>query len=74
MRHSILTGLGVLAAALAFAAPAAHADPQTLKIGTMSGPDAQIWTEVTKVAAREGLAIKVIEFNDYVQPNAALDS
>ncbi|MBL3931485.1 metal ABC transporter substrate-binding protein, partial [Bacteroides thetaiotaomicron] len=70
MRRSILTGLGALAAALAFAAPGAHADPQTLKIGTMSGPDAQIWTEVTKVAAREGLAIKVIEFNDYVQPNA----
>ena len=74
MRRSILTGLGALAAALAFAAPGAHADPQTLKIGTMSGPDAQIWTEVTKVAAREGLAIKVIEFNDYVQPNAALDA
>ena len=74
MRRSFLTGLGALAAALAFAAPGAHADPQTLKIGTMSGPDAQIWTEVTKVAAREGLAIKVIEFNDYVQPNAALDS
>ncbi|EKS9794226.1 MULTISPECIES: MetQ/NlpA family ABC transporter substrate-binding protein [Burkholderia] len=74
MRRSFLTGLGALAAALAFAAPGAHADSQTLKIGTMSGPDAQIWTEVTKVAAREGLAIKVIEFNDYVQPNAALDA
>ncbi|KVE98329.1 MetQ/NlpA family lipoprotein [Burkholderia vietnamiensis] len=74
MRRSILTGLGALAAALAFASSGAHADSQTLKIGTMSGPDAQIWSEVTKVAAREGLAIKVIEFNDYVQPNAALDA
>ncbi|AIO34435.1 MetQ/NlpA family ABC transporter substrate-binding protein [Burkholderia pseudomultivorans] len=73
MRRSILTSLAALGAVLAFAAPGAHADP-TLKIGTMSGPDAQIWTEVTKVAAREGLAIKVIEFNDYVQPNAALDA
>ncbi|EGD00327.1 YaeC family lipoprotein, partial [Burkholderia sp. TJI49] len=63
MRRSILTSLAALGAVLAFAAPGAHADP-TLKIGTMSGPDAQIWTEVTKVAAREGLAIKVIEFND----------
>lgn len=52
----------------------AHADDAILKIGTMSGPDAQIWTEVTKVAARDGLKLKVIEFNDYVQPNAALDA
>ncbi|WP_323120467.1 MetQ/NlpA family ABC transporter substrate-binding protein [Burkholderia alba] len=62
-------------AALALAATLAHADGGApLKIGTMSGPDAQIWSEVTKVAARDGLAIKVIEFNDYVQPNAALDA
>lgn len=53
----------------ALAATLAHAGGPALKIGTMSGPDAQIWAEVTKVAARDGLAIKVIEFNDYVQPN-----
>ncbi|OMS22367.1 MetQ/NlpA family ABC transporter substrate-binding protein, partial [Burkholderia pseudomallei] len=58
----------------ALAATLAHAGGPALKIGTMSGPDAQIWAEVTKVAARDGLAIKVIEFNDYVQPNAALDA
>jgi D-methionine transport system substrate-binding protein len=52
----------------------AHADDAPLRIGTMSGPDAQIWTEVAKVAAREGLKVKVIEFNDYIQPNAALDA
>ncbi|MCS3400381.1 MetQ/NlpA family ABC transporter substrate-binding protein [Burkholderia thailandensis] len=61
-------------AVLAIAATLAHADGPALRIGTMSGPDAQIWAEVTKVAARDGLAIKVIEFNDYVQPNAALDA
>ncbi|AIP46350.1 D-methionine-binding lipoprotein metQ [Burkholderia pseudomallei] len=58
----------------ALAATLAHAGGPALMIGTMSGPDAQIWAEVTKVAARDGLAIKVIEFNDYVQPNAALDA
>ncbi|MBN3722816.1 MetQ/NlpA family lipoprotein [Burkholderia sp. Ac-20379] len=56
------------------AASAAWADGAPLKIGTMSGPDAQIWNEVAKVAGHDGLQIKVIEFNDYVQPNAALDS
>lgn len=65
MRRSIwLTGLAALGAALTMAAPGAHAESQTLKVGTMSGPDAQIWAEVTKVAARDGLAVKVIEFND----------
>jgi D-methionine transport system substrate-binding protein len=61
-------------AVLAMTSAAAHADDSVLKIGTMSGPDAQIWTEVARVAARDGLNLKVIEFNDYVQPNAALDA
>jgi D-methionine transport system substrate-binding protein len=29
---------------------------------------------VQKVAKRQGLNVKVIGFNDYVQPNAALDA
>jgi D-methionine transport system substrate-binding protein len=61
-------------AALGTLAGIAHADDAPLRVGTMSGPDAQIWTEVAKVAAREGLKVKVIEFNDYIQPNAALDA
>ncbi len=40
----------------------------------MSGPDSQIWSEVTRVASRDGLKIKVIEFSDYILPNAALDA
>ncbi|KAF1050924.1 MAG: D-methionine-binding lipoprotein MetQ [Burkholderia gladioli] len=68
---------GVLVAGVALSCAVsnvARAEGAALRIGTMSGPDAQIWGEVAKVAAREGLAIKVIEFNDYVQPNAALDA
>ncbi|MGT2469776.1 MetQ/NlpA family ABC transporter substrate-binding protein [Paraburkholderia terrae] len=52
----------------------ARADDKVIKVGTISGPDAQIWSVVQKVAKREGLNVKVIEFNDYVQPNAALDA
>ncbi|KAG0163699.1 hypothetical protein DFQ30_011148 [Apophysomyces sp. BC1015] len=52
----------------------AHAHAPVLRVGTIGGPDAQIWAEVTKVAAKNGLKIKVVEFNDYVQPNAALDA
>ena len=72
-RRKIIQNLLAIAA-VSLTATFAHADDKQLKIGTMSGPDAQIWSVVTKVAAREGLNVKVIEFNDYVQPNAALDS
>ncbi len=52
----------------------AHADDKAIKVGVIAGPDAQIWSVVTKAAKREGLDIKVVEFSDYVQPNAALDA
>ncbi|MGV2292650.1 MetQ/NlpA family lipoprotein [Trinickia sp. YCB016] len=73
-RRTLIQSLAALTAAFTLAAPLAHAGDTVLKVGTMSGPDAQIWSVVTQVAAREGLKIKVIEFNDYVQPNAALDA
>ncbi|AJK47808.1 MetQ/NlpA family ABC transporter substrate-binding protein [Burkholderia plantarii] len=53
----------------------AHAQDKVIKVGTVAGPDAQVWQVVQKVAKeKQGLNVKVIEFNDYVQPNAALDS
>ena len=75
-RRTIIASIAIaaLGAALGTVSAAAHAEDAPLRIGTMSGPDSQIWTEVSKVAAREGLKIKVIEFNDYIQPNAALDA
>ncbi|MEM5386990.1 MetQ/NlpA family lipoprotein [Paraburkholderia phymatum] len=72
------TLIKVFSAALASAALVtsfgARADDKVIKVGTISGPDAQIWSVVQKVAKREGLNVKVIEFNDYVRPNAALDA
>ena len=38
------------------------------------GPHAQIMEAVKKVAAKSGLDIRIVEFSDYVQPNAALAS
>lgn len=53
----------------------ARADDKPIRVGVISGPDSQTWQVVKKVAKeKEGLDIKVIEFNDYVQPNAALDA
>jgi D-methionine transport system substrate-binding protein len=45
---------------------------RTLRIGVTAGPHAQILEEAAKVAKREGLEIRIIEFSDYIQPNAAL--
>jgi len=61
-----------LAAALAVGSGAAAAQDKPLKIGVTAGPHAQILEVVSKVAERDGLKLQVIEFNDYVQPNAAL--
>ncbi|WP_250865419.1 MetQ/NlpA family ABC transporter substrate-binding protein [Caballeronia sp. INSB1] len=74
-RRNLLKAVTAVAASAAlFTSLAAHADDKVIKVGTISGPDAQIWQVVQKVAKREGLNVKVIEFNDYVQPNAALDA
>lgn len=51
--------------------PVLHA-AESLKVGVTAGPHAQVMEVVKQVAARDGLDIRIIEFSDYVQPNAAL--
>lgn len=45
-----------------------------LKLGVTAGPHAVIAEEVKKNAKEEGLDIEIIEFNDFILPNAALDA
>lgn len=62
-----------LASALALGADAALADDHTLKIGTVAGPETQVMEVAADIAEREhGLEVEIIEFTDYVTPNAAL--
>ena len=65
---------GLLAASIAaFAVGAsAQANDKPLKIGVTAGPHAQIFEVVKKIAEKDGLKIQIVEFSDYVQPNAAL--
>lgn len=49
---------------------ATHA--KAYKIGVTAGPHAQTMEAVKKVAATKGLDLEIVEFSDYVQPNAAL--
>ena len=51
---------------------AASGDKKEIKVGVTAGPHAEVMEEVAKEAAKQGLDIKVVEFNDYVQPNKAL--
>ena len=50
----------------------ATAQDKPLKIGVTAGPHAQIFEQVKKIAEKDGLKIQILEFSDYVQPNAAL--
>lgn len=68
-RHFTLAAL--LAVSAAFAAPA-FAQDKPLKLGVTAGPHAQIAEAVKQAAAKEGLTVQVIEFSDFIQPNAAL--
>jgi len=72
-RRFMIRLLAALGAASLAAPLLAHAD-ETIKVGVTGGPHEQVMEVVKQVAAKNGLTIKIIEFSDYVQPNAALAS
>ncbi len=53
---------------------AVHAkDPKELVIGTSAGPYAdQVKLGIKPILERQGYKVKLVEFNDYIQPNFAL--
>jgi D-methionine transport system substrate-binding protein len=67
LRHLALSAV----AALALTA-SAHAE--TIKVGVTAGPHAQVMEAVKALAAKKGLDIQIVEFSDYVVPNAALEA
>lgn len=69
-RRHLIAAVG--AALLAAALPAAAQDRQRLKVGISVGNAEQIFEVVKKVAARDGLQLDIVVFNDYQLPNAAL--
>lgn len=72
MKKSLYQTLAALAVGALFAAQPALAQDKPLKIGVTAGPHAQIFEVVKEQAAKDGLKLEVVEFADYVQPNAAL--
>jgi D-methionine transport system substrate-binding protein len=70
-KRSLIQSALALALAASFSG-AVLAQDKPLKIGVTAGPHAQIFEQVKKIAEKDGLKIQVVEFSDYIQPNAAL--
>lgn len=47
---------------------------QIIRVGIMSAEDEDVWAVVAKQAAQRGLTLKLVVFNDYTQPNEALEN
>jgi len=58
---------------LAGPSPSFAEDKKAIKVGIISGEDEDVWRVVTAEAAKKGLTIETIVFNDYTQPNEALE-
>ena len=70
--------VAVLAAGVLFGGSlplVAHADsaPNPVRVGIESGEDEDLWAVVVQEAKKRGLNVKVVTFNDYTQPNEALE-
>ncbi|MGJ7461125.1 MetQ/NlpA family ABC transporter substrate-binding protein [Halomonas sp. MA07-2] len=71
MRKTLIHTL--LASSLALGATTAMADEHSIKVGTVAGPETDVMQVAAEIALREyGLTVEIIEFTDYVTPNAAL--
>lgn len=77
----VLFGLAVCAFAFTFAGCGGSSSEtstpksdKTIKIGTLAGPHEEFMEEVKKNAAKKGLTIEIVTFNDYALPNEALNS
>jgi D-methionine transport system substrate-binding protein len=71
-RRLIAAAAASLLVALGQLSPAAAAEP--LRVGTSSGPIADIIQFAAGRAKEQGLDVKIIEFSDWVTPNEALQS
>ncbi|MCY1170036.1 MAG: MetQ/NlpA family ABC transporter substrate-binding protein [Pseudomonadota bacterium] len=70
-KRTLIQSALALALATSFSAGVLAQD-KPLKIGVTAGPHAKIFEQVKKIAEKDGLKIQIVEFSDYIQPNAAL--
>ncbi|MDY0976864.1 MetQ/NlpA family ABC transporter substrate-binding protein [Massilia sp. CFBP9012] len=72
-RRILLASPLILAIALAVATNAQAKDPKEIVIGTSAGPYAdQVRLGIKPILEKQGYKVRIVEFNDYIQPNFAL--
>ncbi|HZS79906.1 MAG TPA: MetQ/NlpA family ABC transporter substrate-binding protein [Herbaspirillum sp.] len=71
-RRQFIQFFASLGAAAGFAFAPALAQDKPIRIGVTGGVHAEIMEQVKKLAEKEGLKLRIVEFSDYIQPNAAL--
>ncbi|WCK69451.1 MetQ/NlpA family lipoprotein [Agrobacterium tumefaciens] len=72
-RRLMLASLATLAVTtLSVSAPAFADEKKELKVGIIAGEDEDVWRVVAAEAAKKGLTVTTVVFNDYTQPNEAL--
>jgi D-methionine transport system substrate-binding protein len=72
-RRILLASPLMLAIVLAVAANAQAKDPKEIVIGTSAGPYAdQVRLGIKPILEKQGYKVRIVEFNDYIQPNFAL--
>jgi len=73
-RAGLAAVLASAVAVIGLSAPSVgFAEDKTIKVGIISGEDEDVWRVVTAEAAKNGLTIETVVFNDYTQPNEALE-
>ena len=74
-RAGLATLLASAIALIGAAAPhsASAEDKKAVKVGIMSGEDEDVWRVVVQEGEKRGLTIETVVFNDYTQPNEALE-
>ena len=56
------------------AAPSGSTENVTLKVGATPAPHAEILEVVKDLLAEQGITLEIVEFNDYIIPNTAVES
>ena len=72
-RSLVGAALAGLLAVAGFASATAAFAADTIRVGIVGGEDEDLWKVVAAEAAKKGLTIKTVVFNDYTQPNEALE-
>ncbi|MGY2574480.1 MetQ/NlpA family ABC transporter substrate-binding protein [Vibrio sp. C8] len=68
-----LSQLGLVASLVFGLTACGQKESDEISVGATVGPHAQVVEAVAKEAAKQGLKVKVVEFSDYITPNAALE-